>query len=114
MSFLIDPPWLAATGAAIEVAAPDEKTARRLESGVLALFLAVSISLYLDLGWVRWLWKLCRAESGRDWMLNSGVFHIDWRRSRLPTHLAAVALFCTYPLAIRAGRRAAAHLKSAR
>ncbi|MHB1503719.1 MAG: hypothetical protein ACYCTL_06710 [Acidimicrobiales bacterium] len=105
MSFLIDPPLLVSTGAAIEASVPDEKTADRIEKAVLVIFLATSISLYLNLGWTRWIWRICGAESGRDWMLNSGVFHIDHRNAGPGTHLAAAATFFTYPLWMRLGRR---------
>lgn len=105
MSFLVDPPMLIGTGAAIEAVVSDEQTARRLETGVVVVFLVTSISLYLNLGWTRWLWRLCRAESGRDWMLNSGVFHLDHQNPGPRTHVTAIALFATYPWWIRLGRR---------
>ncbi len=105
MSFLVDPPMLLASGAVIEVVAPDERTARRAEAGVLTLFLVVSVGLYLNRRWIHWLARLCRADSGRDWMLNSGVFHFDHEDAGLPTHVVSAAIFSTYPLWIRLGRR---------
>lgn len=108
MSFLVDPPLLVASGAAIEAAAPDERTARRLEAAVLGVFVVTSVSLYLNARWTRWLARLCRARSGRDWMLNSGVFHFDDERAGPTTHLVSAFIFCTYPLWIRLGRRAGA------
>jgi len=79
-------------------------------AATLALFLGVSVPLYLDHRWTRPLWKACRARSGRDWMLNSGVLDLDHRRPPTATHLAAGAIFATYPLWLalgwRAGRRA--------
>ena len=110
MSFLVDPPLLLGAGAAIEAAAPDDRTARRAEAAVLALFLVVSISLYRNSRSVHWMARLCRADTGRDWMLNSGVFHFDHERAGPLTHLAAAAAFCTYPLWIRLGRRGTALL----
>ncbi|HML00113.1 MAG TPA: hypothetical protein VK428_08000 [Acidimicrobiales bacterium] len=111
MSFLVDPPLLVASGAAIETAVPDERTARRLEAAVLGVFVVTSVSLYLNARWTHWLARLCRADSGRDWMLNSGVFHFDHERAGAPTHLASAAIFCTYPLWIRLGRRAGGRLR---
>lgn len=105
MSFLVDPPLLVGSGMAIEAVAPDERAARRLEAGVLALFLVTSVSLYCNARWTHWIARLCRADNGRDWMLNSGVFHFDHRRSGPPTHAAAAAIFATYPLWLRMGRR---------
>lgn len=113
MSFLVDPPLLLASGAAIEAAAPDERTARRLEAAVLGVFVVTSVSLYANARWAHWLARLCRAETGRDWMLNSGVFHFDHEKAGLPTHVVAGALFATYPLWIRLGRRAVGRLRPA-
>lgn len=105
MSFLVDPPLLVASGTFIEAAAPDDTTARRLEAAVLGVFVLTSVSLYANARWTRWLARLCRARSGRDWMLNSGVFHFDDAEAGLPTHVVSAAIFCTYPLWIRLGRR---------
>ena len=65
----------------------------------MAAFWAVSISLYLNRRWTQPIWQACRADDGRDWMLNSGVCasttaapgaaHARGRRA---------ALFATYPL----------------
>lgn len=110
MSFLVDPPLLVVSGAAIEAAAPDEKSARRLETAVLTTFVVTSVSLYANRRWTHWLARLCRAENGRDWMLNSGVFHFDHDEAGLPTHVVSAAIFCTYPLWIRLGRRLGARL----
>lgn len=107
MSFLVDPPLLVACGAAANLL-PDERARTRAERAVLATFLGTSISLYLNARWTRPLWKLCRARSGRDWMLNSGVTHFEHERPRAAVHVAAVALFVTYPLWFRLGARLAA------
>jgi hypothetical protein len=110
VSFLVDPPLLLGSGAAIEATVDDERLAHRLESAVLAVFLITSISLYCNAPWTRWLARLCRADTGRDWMLNSGVFHIDHERAGPGTHLAAALTFLTYPLWIRLGRQAGRRL----
>jgi hypothetical protein len=111
MSFLIDPPWLYATGRAYGRTMPEGKAAKALETATIGAFLATSISLYLDRPWTRPIWRACRAASGRDWMLNSGVLRIDWRRADPRTHLLSAAIFATYPfwlrLGIRRGRRGA-------
>lgn len=110
MSFLVDPPLLVGSGVVIEATVPDERLARRLEAGVLALFVVTSSALYVNSRWTHWLARLCGAETGRDWMLNSGVFRFDHKRAGPSTHALAVALFCTYPLWIRLGRQAGARL----
>jgi hypothetical protein len=110
MSFLIDPPWLCATGVAYGKLMPEcTPTARALHTATAGAFLATSISLYLDREWTRPIWRLCRAQSGRDWMLNSGVFRFDHRRAGARTHAVSAALFATYPwwllLGEKVGRR---------
>ncbi|HEY6761336.1 MAG TPA: hypothetical protein VI318_17690 [Baekduia sp.] len=108
MSFLIDPPWLYANGRALAAAAPDNARRDQLAGATLGVFLVTSISLYLDKAWTRPIWRLCRARSGRDWMLNSGVLRLDPERAGTPTHLVSGALFATYPfwlwLGLRHGR----------
>lgn len=104
MSFLIDPPLLIAAGAAIERFAPSEGVADALESATVATFIGGSVGLYLNAEPTRWLWELCGAESGRDWMLNSGVFDLEHHNPSNRTHAAAAAIFATYPLWPRIGR----------
>ncbi|MHB8329150.1 MAG: hypothetical protein ACYDD6_05955 [Acidimicrobiales bacterium] len=110
MSFLVDPPLLIGAGMAIEATVPDERVARRIEAGILSVFLVTSISLYCNARWTHWLARLCGAENGRDWMLNSGVFGVDHERAGAPTHVLAGAAFLTYPLWIRLGRTAGGRL----
>lgn len=95
MSFLVDPPLLVLSGAAIEVLAPDERTAAVAGTAVLGTFFAVSGALYAHPGW------------GRDWMLNSGLFSFEHRRPSPRTHVLAAAIFATYPWWLRLGRRLA-------
>jgi hypothetical protein len=106
MSFLIDGPWLYANGRAIARATHDPKP---LAAGTMALFWGVSIPLYLDQRWTRPIWKACRAKSGRDWMVNSGVLRIDTRKLSTRGHAVSAAIFATYPLwlwlGIRHGKR---------
>ena len=103
MSFLIDPPWLYANGRALAKAPPEVR--RPLARATLAVFLVTSISLYLDRGWTRPIWRLCRARSGRDWMLNSGVWSMDPDRAGRRTHVISALLFATYPVWLWLGLR---------
>jgi hypothetical protein len=106
MSFLIDPPWLYATGRAYGRMMPERTPAARAVSGATAgVFLATSISLYLDRRWTRRIWEACRAKSGRDWMLNSGVFKFDPRRASSRTHAISALIFATYPAWLVLGER---------
>jgi hypothetical protein len=105
VSFLIDPPWLYVNGRVIASAAP-ERARKPLAAATAVVFLGVSVSLYLDRPWTRPIWRLCRARSGRDWMLNSGLLRIDARRAGFRTHLVAAAIFATYPLWLWLGLRA--------
>lgn len=107
MSFLIDPALLYANGRAYRRLAPDASPAKdaAFATATMALFWGVSVGLYLEQGWTKPVWKACRAASGRDWMLNSGVFQIDWRKAGVGTHLVAGAIFATYPVWLRLGMR---------
>jgi hypothetical protein len=105
MSFLIDPPWLAANGYLIAKVSPNEKVERALELVVDAAFLSVSVPLYLNAKWTEPVWKPTGSESGRDWMINSGVFRFDHDRPTWRTHLVAAAIFATYPLWLRFGMK---------
>src|SRR4051794_8096212 len=109
MSFLIDPPWLYATGDQIGRRF-DAPTDAALATATMAVFWGVSIGLYLDRPFTRPVWRACRARSGRDWMLNSGVFRFDPDTAGPRTHAVAAALFALYPVALalglRRGRRA--------
>jgi hypothetical protein len=106
MSFLVDPPWLYATGRAYGRLMPEPTPAARAVSRLTAgAFLATSISLYFDRPWTRRLWEACRAETGRDWMLNSGVLHLDFKRAGWRTHVLSALLFATYPLWLALGER---------
>ena len=107
MSFLIDPAWLYANG---RIAAKLPEPARKpVAAATVATFLGVSVSLYLNRPWTRWIWELCRAADGRDWMLNSGVLHLDHEHAGPRTHAASAAVFASYPywlwLGLRHGRR---------
>lgn len=108
MSFLLDPPLLVASGAVIERAVDDERAARVLETAVAATFVVGSTAIYLNHPVGRPLWQAFGEDSGRDFMVNSGVLDIDHERGRVWTHVAAAAILATYPLWVRLGRRLAA------
>lgn len=107
MSFLIDGPWLYANGRVI--AELPKETQRPLALGTVAVFMLASVSLYLNARWTRPIWRLCRASSGRDWMVNSGVLEIDETSIGRRGHLLSALLFASYPLwlwlGLRQGRR---------
>ncbi len=104
MSFLIDPPWLYANGRAIAAATPAEAH-KPLAAATTPVSWGVSIPLYLDARWTRPIWRACRADSGRDWMLNSGLLHLEHRRPPRSTHVISALIFATYPLWLALGLR---------
>ena len=109
MSFLIDPPWLYANGRAygrMTRATPDARRDAAFVGATMGVFWGVSIALYLDKSWTRPLWKACRARSGRDWMLNSGVLRLNEAKAGAPTHIISAAIFATYPYWLWRGLRA--------
>lgn len=106
MSFLYDPPALLATGYVIGRKAPGRGTERAAEVATLAVFVGTSVALYRNDEWTRPLWRLFRARSGRDWMLNSGITNFDEERPSPTTHQMAAAIFALYPVFLRWGTRA--------
>lgn len=110
-SFLIDGPWLVSigwiTGKVLNkfVDDPDQKKQASLWIGIatIAAFYITSISLYFNLEWTRWIWEMCGAESGRDWMINSGVFNFDHENVSTKGHVIAVFMFLTYPVWLKLG-----------
>jgi len=85
--------------------------ARAVSGATLGVFQLTSVSLYLNRRWTRPIWEACRAQDGRDWMLNSGVLRSDRRRAGRPTHAISALIFATYPLRLgeRRGRRGTGH-----
>jgi hypothetical protein len=110
-SFLIDGPWLLSIGWILgklvnKYVADEEKnkkTKRFLSITTIAIFWVTSVSLYLNLEWTRWIWEMCKAESGRDWMINSGVFKFDHENVSAKGHVIGALIFLTYPLWLKAG-----------
>jgi hypothetical protein len=109
VSFLIDPALLYATGRTYRAVARDEPASpardAAVAAGTMAVFWGVSVGLYLDRPWTRPVWRACRARSGRDWMLRSGVLPVDSRRAGPRTHAVSAAIFLTYPLWLALGMR---------
>ncbi|HVM39676.1 MAG TPA: hypothetical protein VM618_02715 [Acidimicrobiia bacterium] len=110
MSFLLDPPLLVANGYAIGRLAPSAGAERVAEAALVGTFVAYSVGLYRNEEWTRPLWEACGAETGRDWMVNSGVTAFDHRNPTPTMHKVAALIFATYPiwarLGVRLGRRA--------
>jgi hypothetical protein len=107
VSFLFDPPALYAAGEAYARGLPESAQGRAAGvagAGVVATFWAVSVSLWLELPWVRPMWRPTKARSGRDFMVGSGVVSVG-RMRRLGTreHALAVLAFLSYPLWYRLG-----------
>ena len=104
MSFMMDPLLLLGMGIAGAVL-----SAKRLHKNfwfiyifsalVLALFYGISVSLYVNMDFVRPMWEMMGAKSGLDWMLNSGVLHLNysWPITDPKILGASILLFCTYP-----------------
>lgn len=103
MSFLIDPPLLVASGAAIERGVPNEQTARRLRVGTVATFVGVSLAIYANAPGLRRIWRPFGSRSGREFMLTSGLAPVDERQMGTAQHAAALSLFLLYPLWLRLG-----------
>lgn len=106
MSFLLDPPLLAAAGAAIERLAPDERSARLAARGTVATFVGVSVALYANAPGLGAFWRPFRARNGREFMLTSGLARTDGP-SGAARHAAVLAQFALYPAWLELGRRAA-------
>lgn len=104
MSFLLDPGLLVASGMAIERLVPEDRRGLA-ELATITTFMGVSGALYANAPGLGILWKPFRARGPRDFMLNSGVFHFDAEDPGWPTHLLAGAIFSTYPLWLKLGRR---------
>lgn len=103
MSFLVDPPWLAVNGYLIGRTLPSSKARTAAEVVTLGVFVGTSVALYRNEEWTRPLWEACGAESGRDWMINSGVTAFEHERPSDATHRLAAAIFALYPVFLRWG-----------
>jgi hypothetical protein len=104
MSFLLDPPLLFASGVLIERGLPEERR-DVAEAATLGVFFAGSFGLYNNVPGLGFLWRPFRAQNGRDFMWNSGVFSVNTDEADWPLHAAAGGIFATYPFFIKFGRR---------
>jgi hypothetical protein len=119
-SFLIDGPWLLSIGwimgkilnKAVADADDRKKAQLGLSIATIVIFYVTSISLYFNLEWTRWIWEMCGAESGRDWMINSGVFNFDHENVSGKGHVLAALMFATYPVWLKAGFKLAGEPKN--
>ena len=79
------------------------------EAATLGVFFGASFGLYNNVPGLGVLWRPFRAQNGRDFMWNSGVFGVDTAPKTAdagwPLHAAAGAIFATYPFFIKLGRR---------
>ena len=107
MSFLLDPPLLIASGAAVERAVEDPRAARRLRAATVATFVGVSVALYANAPGLSAIWRPFGARSGREFMLASGLARVDESRIGPGRHVAALSLFALYPLWFELGRAVA-------
>jgi hypothetical protein len=101
VSFLVDPPWLFANGEAYARFAPESAQggrARAAAAATLAAFLGVGVALYSNARVTRPLWPLLPGRDGRDFMVNFPGLRVDTRRAGRGLHVAAAAVFATYPL----------------
>ncbi len=93
MSFLIDPPLLYSGGRTYARATQDlqPSAGRDLVVGVayMAVFWGISIGLYLDQGWTRPVWKMCRAivRTRLDAQLGRVQIRLACRRTAHPQAL---------------------------
>lgn len=111
MSFLLDPGLLVASGAAIEKVVPNEYR-DLVEAATIGTFMGISGALYANAPGLGLFWKPFRATGGRDFMLNSGVFHFEHERPGWRTHAAAATIFVTYPLWLKLGRGLGRRMRS--
>lgn len=106
MSFLLDPPLLVASGAAIERLLDEAAPARCLRTGTLTTFVTVSLALYANAPGLSVIWGPFGCRSGREFMLTSGLGHIDEDGITARHHICALSLFALYPLWLRLGAAA--------
>lgn len=104
MSFALDPPLLFASGVLIERRIPKHRR-DVIEAAVLGVFFAGSFGLYNNVPGLGFLWRPFRSRNGRDFMWNSGVFHLNTDELQAPAHAAAGGIFATYPFFLKLGRQ---------
>lgn len=105
MTLLVDPPLLVTMNAVIERMVVDQRWRRGLQAAATATVMATGMAFYVNARWTRPLWRLLAVESGRDWMLNSWIFHVEHEDPPPVVDLAAGAAFALYPAWARLGQR---------
>lgn len=110
MSFLLDPVLLVVCGALIVglrnrlLYRVTRHATKVIGFVVVILFWVIAGSLYLNLGWFDWLWLWTgRAVNGRDFMINSGIFHFEYVYTTGLIDTIALVLFAFYPLWLYCG-----------
>ena len=110
MSFLIDPLLLVVCGAFIVWLHNRllHRVARRarifLAVFTLITFWVVAGSMYLNLSWFDWVWQwIGQAASGRDFMINSGLFNFEYVNTAGFIDTVALILFLLYPVWLYCG-----------
>ncbi|MFX0168907.1 MAG: hypothetical protein ACFE89_06040 [Candidatus Hodarchaeota archaeon] len=105
MSFLLDPFLLVVCGALIVwlrnrlLYRVTRQATKVLGVVTVILFWGIAGSLYLNLGWFDWMWLWTgRAVSGRDFMINSGLFQFEYVNTVGVIDSIAFILFAFYPL----------------
>lgn len=107
MSFLLDPPLLAATGAVVERLVPEEHKGVA-DAVVLGVFVGASYGLYLNVPGLEFIWRpMFKGEDSHDFMLRSGILPRWPVRSEKATNALAAAMFSLYPAWYVLGRRLA-------
>lgn len=108
MSFVIDPPLLVGSGAAIGRYVDDSRLSRGLQLATLATFVGVSAALYANHPATDPLRRPFGARSGREFMLTSGLARVNERAMSRGQHALALSQFALYPawlaLGVRLGR----------
>ena len=105
MSFLLDPPLLVASGAAIERSGLAPERAESLKRATVGVFVGVSLALYANAPGMRVFWGPFGSRSGREFMLTSGLASVDESEAGPLRHAAALSLFALYPLWLQLGVR---------
>lgn len=104
MSFLLDPPMLVAAGVLIEREV-DAEQRDLAEAAVLGTFFGASFGLYNNVPGLGMMWRPFGSRDGRDFMWNSGILRLRTESLGWHGHALAAAIFATYPLFLKVGRR---------
>ncbi len=110
MSFLVDPLLLVVCGALIIwlhnrlLHRVTHRAKTFLATFTLIIFWFIAGSMYLNLGWFDWAWQwIGQAASGRDFMINSGLFNFEYANTAGLIDTVALILFILYPVWLYCG-----------